>query len=215
MSNNYEFIIRFIICLLFSLIIGYERDSRNQFGLKLYMLVCTGTFLFVSLAIKGMEENSMRLVSQVVSGISFLGTGAIIINNNELKGLNVAATMWCITAIGMLTGFGYVFEALIGTIVVVIVNRFVNSTKINGNNDRNIDNNDYYIKICYDKNIDINNKLGMIRDNISKKKMRLSLINRDNICILYVSNIDYNKMKLFIIEMSNDKDIRYIHYDIC
>lgn len=88
------------------MLIGYERDSRNQFGIKLYVMVATGTFLFVSFAAYETCDNLSRIAAQIVSGISLLGTGAIITNNNEIRGLNVAAMMWCITAIGILTGFG-------------------------------------------------------------------------------------------------------------
>lgn len=58
-----EFISRFILCILFSLLIGYEWDSRNQFGLKLYMLVTTGTFLFVSLANNSSSVDFTRIAA--------------------------------------------------------------------------------------------------------------------------------------------------------
>lgn len=141
-----------------------------------------------------------------------MGTGAIIINNNELKGLNVAATMWCITAIGMLTGFGCVFESMIGTLVVIFINRFVNGSKKINMNERNI-NNDYYVKIFYDNGVNIDDKLSLIRKNIKSKKIKSSVINRCNICILNVRDIDYFKMKMFFDRMNCDKEIKSISFD--
>lgn len=214
MSNYVLFLCRFILCTLFSMAIGYERNSRNQFGVKLYMLVATGTFLFVSFAVKETGVNSARIAAQIVSGISFLGTGAIIINNNELKGLNVAATMWCITAIGILTGFGYIFEAMIGTIAVILINRFVNGSKNISMNVRNMDIH-YLVKICYFDNVNIDNKLLSIKNNINSIKIRKMIILRYNICILDVSGLDYFKMGKFVEKMNCDNDIKSISFDMC
>lgn len=171
-------------------------------------------FLFVSYADKETGVNSARIAAQIVSGISFLGTGAIIINNNELKGLNVAATMWCITAIGILTGFGYVFEAMIGTIIVIFINRFVNDNKKISMNVRNIDIH-YWVKICYFDNVNIDNKLLVIKKYVNSIKIRKMIILRCNVCILDVSGIDYFKMKEFVDKMNYDNDIKSISFDMC
>ena len=156
--------------------------------------------MFVSFAVCETCDNLSRIAAQIVSAISFLGTGAIIINNNEIRGLNVVATMWCITAIGILTGFGYIFEATIGTVGVILINRFVNGSKGININVRNIDIH-YFVRLCYDNSVNIDNKLLGIKKYINNIKIRKMIVLRYTRCILDVSGIDYFKIKKFVDEM--------------
>lgn len=63
-----------------------------------------------------------RIAAQVVSGIGFLGAGVILRDGSKIKGLNTAATLWCVAAIGVLCSAGMLFEASIGTLFVLISN---------------------------------------------------------------------------------------------
>lgn len=71
----------------------------------------------------------MRIPAQIISGIGFIGAGSIIINDNRIRGLNTAATMWCVAAIGILTGLKLIFEAIIGTITIIFTNIFIRKIK--------------------------------------------------------------------------------------
>jgi len=125
-----EFVIRLAIALLAGLIIGFERQwNHKATGLKTNMLVTTGAAIFVLLSIKitAIENNIdvTRIISQVVTGIGFLGAGVIFREGANVHGLTSAATIWCSAAIGCMAATGYFMETLICTALVVIVNTFL------------------------------------------------------------------------------------------
>ena len=95
-----------------------------------------------------------RVAAQVVAGIGFLGAGVIIKDDRSVKGLTTAATLWCSAAIGILCSANLIFEAAIGTVLILFTNiilRSVNS-KINflsGNVNYNLY---HYTIVCEEKN---------------------------------------------------------------
>ncbi len=117
------FIIRLCICFILSILIGLERQLRHRMvGLRTNVLVCIGAFLFVYLSYGTDVSDKTRIAAQVVSGIGFLGAGVILRDGNKVKGLNTAATLWCVAAIGTLCASGLVIEATLGTIFVLLSN---------------------------------------------------------------------------------------------
>ncbi|MBR6136917.1 MAG: MgtC/SapB family protein [Bacilli bacterium] len=118
-----EFLIRISVCMLLSIIIGVERQYRHgSVGLRTNALVGIGAFLFNYATFGFVDHDMSRIASGIVSGIGFLGAGMIIKNNSKIKGLNTAATLWCVAAIGILTSMGMVIEASVGTLLVVLSN---------------------------------------------------------------------------------------------
>lgn len=119
-----EFIIRIVVCLLLSILIGSERQYRNgMVGLRTNVLVAIGSFMFnyVTFGVSG-DHDFTRMGAGIVSGMGFLGAGIIIQENNRVKGLNTAATLWCVSAIGVLTSSGMLFESCVGTFLVLFSN---------------------------------------------------------------------------------------------
>ena len=117
------FIIRISICFILSILVGLERQYRHKtVGLRTNVLVSLGAFMFVSASLDSINTDSTRIAAQVVSGIGFLGAGVILRDGNRIKGLNTAATLWCVSAIGVLTAFGMTLEATIGTSFILISN---------------------------------------------------------------------------------------------
>ncbi len=117
------FITRLTICFFLSILIGLERQLRHRMvGLRTNVLVCIGAFLFVYLSFGINVGDNSRVAAQVVSGIGFLGAGVILRDGNKIKGLNTAATLWCVAAIGVLCASGLVIEATLGTIFVLLSN---------------------------------------------------------------------------------------------
>lgn len=117
------FLIRLLICFCLSILIGLERQIRHRVvGLRTNVLVCIGAFLFVYLSFGIKVVDQTRIAAQVVSGIGFLGAGIILRNGNKVKGLNTAATLWCVAAIGSLCAAGLVLEATLGTAFVLLSN---------------------------------------------------------------------------------------------
>jgi putative Mg2+ transporter-C (MgtC) family protein len=103
--------------------IGLERQWRQRTaGLRTNALVALGSALFVSLSLLMDHESSpTRIAAQVVSGLGFLGGGVILREGFNVRGMNTAATLWCSGAIGTLAGAGFLIEAVVGTLAVLVV----------------------------------------------------------------------------------------------
>jgi putative Mg2+ transporter-C (MgtC) family protein len=99
--------------------IGLERELRErQAGLRTHLVVCVGSALFTlvsAYAFVGPRVDPTRIAAQIVSGIGFLGAGAIIRQGLSVRGLTTAATLWLVAAIGMASGAGYYDAAIIAT----------------------------------------------------------------------------------------------------
>lgn len=117
------FLIRISVCFLLSLLIGLERQYRHRMvGLRTNVLVSLGAFLFMIVTYGINTSDESRIAAQIVSGIGFLGAGVILRDGSKIKGLNTAATLWCVAAIGVLTSSGMLKEASVGTLFVLLSN---------------------------------------------------------------------------------------------
>ena len=135
------FIFRLACALLAGVIIGMQRELRqHQAGLTTNALVAVGACIFIlisesvimtAVAAGGLVNNdNLRVLSQVVTGIGFLGAGVIMKNGISIHGLSSAATIWCTAAIGCLCGYGMWKEALIAVGVILIINWGLKSIEI-------------------------------------------------------------------------------------
>ncbi len=148
-----EFLIRIFLCFIISFCIGLERQWRRRaIGLRTNVLVCIGSFLFVTFSIQTNAKDISRIAAQVVSGIGFLGAGVILKDGANVKGLNTAATLWCNAAIGTLCAAGLLIEALIGGLLILFSNiilRFVaQKMNVKANNTKF---SDYKLKVICDE----------------------------------------------------------------
>ncbi|MGH2971059.1 MAG: MgtC/SapB family protein [Gaiellaceae bacterium] len=106
--------------------VGFERELRErQAGLRTHLVVCVGAALFTLVSAYGFRDvveqgqvvvDPTRIAAQIVSGIGFLGAGAIIRQGLSVRGLTTAATLWLVAAIGMASGAGYYDGAIIATV---------------------------------------------------------------------------------------------------
>ena len=102
--------------------IGLERELRErQAGLRTHLVVSVGAALFTLVSAYGFsgfdgKVDPTRIAAQIVSGIGFLGAGAIIRQGLSVRGLTTAASLWLVAAIGMAAGAGYWDGALIATL---------------------------------------------------------------------------------------------------
>ena len=118
-----DFFLRIIVSFALSFAIGLERQWRRRvIGLRTNVLVCLGSFLFVSFSFLTNAYDVSRIASQVVCGIGFLGAGVILKDKGNIKGLDTAATLWCAAAIGTLCASGFLLEALVGTLFILLAN---------------------------------------------------------------------------------------------
>lgn len=108
--------------------IGFERQMRQRTaGLRTNTLVAVGAAIFVSLGnrlfeIHGGNQGPIHVVAYVVSGIGFLGAGAIMKEGANVTGLNTAATLWGSGAVGACAGAGLIGEAVIAALFVLASN---------------------------------------------------------------------------------------------
>ncbi len=115
-------------------IIGIERAYRAKpAGVRTHMLISLGSCLFMVVSTFIAEESRKagfttpdpaRIAAQVVTGIGFLGAGAIIRNKGFIRGMTSAATIWCMSAIGLACGAGMLIIALSSTISIVLILHF-------------------------------------------------------------------------------------------
>ncbi|HLW90429.1 MAG TPA: MgtC/SapB family protein [Roseiarcus sp.] len=104
--------------------IGAERQYRQRSaGLRTNVLVAVGAASFVDLALRLTgADGAVRVVAYVVSGIGFLGAGAIMKEGLNVRGLNTAATLWCSAAVGACAGAGLLAESALLTAFVIAGN---------------------------------------------------------------------------------------------
>ena len=116
-----------VLCLLVAFacgsIIGLERQIRQRTAGLRNTLVAVGAAVFVDLAMRvSGNDGATRVISYVVSGVGFLGAGAIMKEGANITGLNTAATLWGSAAVGACAGAGLLPEAGIATLFVLASN---------------------------------------------------------------------------------------------
>lgn len=122
-------LLRLVIAAVLGGAIGMERELRErQAGLRTHLVVCVGAALFTLVSAYGFDDvlsrgqvvaDPTRIAAQIVSGIGFLGAGAIIRQGLSVRGLTTAASLWIVAAIGMASGAGMYAPAAIGTVIVL------------------------------------------------------------------------------------------------
>ena len=119
--------IRLFLSLIAGGLIGFERESRRQpAGLRTHILICVGSTLLMLLSIYIPQQffdmkngDPGRIAAQVVSGIGFLGAGAILKLGNNVKGLTTAASIWVVAGIGLAIGAGLYIPAFIALGIIL------------------------------------------------------------------------------------------------
>ncbi|QHT70278.1 MgtC/SapB family protein [Rhodocytophaga rosea] len=124
-----QIFLRLLLSLILGGCIGWERESRRQpAGLRTHILICLGatllmiTSIYIPQTFKNFQNGDPgRIAAQVVSGIGFLGAGAIFRLGVNVKGLTTAATIWVVAAVGLSVGAGVYAGALLGTMFILFV----------------------------------------------------------------------------------------------
>jgi putative Mg2+ transporter-C (MgtC) family protein len=114
-----------ILAVVFGAAIGLEREIRGKAaGLRTNVLICLGAAVFtiISRHLGGGQQDSVtRIAAQIVTGVGFLGAGAIIRDRAGIYGLTTAATIWLVASIGMACGAGFHVLAAISSLIAVLV----------------------------------------------------------------------------------------------
>ncbi len=123
--------IEIITGLILGGLVGLDREQKmKNAGIKTNVLICIGAALYTAISIVvaknfGSDTDPTRIVAQIVSGIGFLGAGAIMQDKGNIVGLTTAATIWVVAAIGVTIGFGYPLIATIFTLTILSVLRLL------------------------------------------------------------------------------------------
>ncbi len=108
--------------------VGLERVGHGPAGLRTNIIIAMSSCLFTLLSIYGFPtltvdgpRDSARIAAQIVSGVGFLGAGAVLHSKSRVRGLTSAATIWLVAAIGMATGAGAYFLAIFSAVLATFV----------------------------------------------------------------------------------------------
>lgn len=122
---------RLLLAYVLGGIVGWDRERDGQpAGLRTHMMVATGsagfTLLFIfGFAGVGTSLDAARAASQIITGIGFLGAGAIWRSRTRVRGITTAADIWAVAAIGMMAGTGMWYLAGLLTLLVFVTLRFL------------------------------------------------------------------------------------------
>jgi putative Mg2+ transporter-C (MgtC) family protein len=122
--STFDLVLRLLLAAGLGAAIGFEREYRQKpAGLRTNILIAVGAALFttVSLVIGREFGSSDRIAAQVVTGIGFLGAGAIMTSGRTVTGMTTAATIWVNAAIGMTVGVGAYAMAATATAITLAV----------------------------------------------------------------------------------------------
>jgi putative Mg2+ transporter-C (MgtC) family protein len=129
----HDAVLRLFLAFLLGSVVGMEREYTQQSaGLRTHILVCLGATIFMLVSISNlstgmsptgsivlaekMAQDPSRIAAQIVSGIGFIGGGAVLRHGANIRGLTTAASLWTIASIGMLIGVGYYQLAIVATL---------------------------------------------------------------------------------------------------
>jgi putative Mg2+ transporter-C (MgtC) family protein len=123
-SVESQYLIRLLVSCVCGAVFGIERQVKGKpFGIRTCVLISLGSTVFVYLGqmVVVTQGDPSRVIGQVVSGIGFLGAGAILQKNGMIHGITSAATIWLIAAVGVAAGLGQLGIALITTFLAIAV----------------------------------------------------------------------------------------------
>jgi putative Mg2+ transporter-C (MgtC) family protein len=112
------------VAFLCGTIVGFERERGHKpAGLRTQILICVGSAIFtvVSASMSMGGKEPARIAAQIVTGVGFLGAGSILRDRYQITGLTTAATIWTVSAIGIVSGAGYVTAAVVLSVGVLLI----------------------------------------------------------------------------------------------
>lgn len=129
MLDNWMILFRLVLAAVLSGMVGYEREFHGRAaGFRTHILLCVGSTLIMltsmhifDLYYTRVACDPARIAAGVITGIGFLGAGAIMHFKASVRGLTTAASLWVVAGIGLAVGSGMYFGAIVTTFLTVIV----------------------------------------------------------------------------------------------
>jgi putative Mg2+ transporter-C (MgtC) family protein len=123
MDPNLYTLVKILLAVVLGGVIGFERERGGHYaGIRTHMLVCLTSAFLLSTFITYFEPDSVaRVAAAMMTGIGFIGAGAIISQGMKVKGLTTAASVWVAAGLGMIIAIGAVWESIVVTLIAVAV----------------------------------------------------------------------------------------------
>ncbi|WP_442603565.1 MgtC/SapB family protein [Paenibacillus sp. KN14-4R] len=210
---HYEFLIKLSTSLLLGLLIGIDRQLKHKpLGMKTSMVISVASCLITIVSIEAVNIYSvpghtnmdpMRLAAQVVSGVGFIGAGAILRRSNDvISGLTTAAMVWAASGLGIAAGAGFYIEAFTAVILIILaINLFPLGIKLWG--PQKLSERDLSVKIVVRQN----SEMARMIDSIERENMRVKHIKVKDL-------IDNNQQIQLVLSASRKVRTTSIYYSI-
>jgi putative Mg2+ transporter-C (MgtC) family protein len=117
-------VLSIVLAVILGAVVGLEREIRGKAaGLRTNVLICLGAAVFtiISERMAGGQDSITRIAAQIVTGVGFLGAGAVIQDRGGIHGLTTAATIWLVASVGMACGAKLYLLAVISTLIAIVV----------------------------------------------------------------------------------------------
>lgn len=123
MSLELVMVLRLLLAAALGAVLGIQRERAGKpAGLRDNMLICVGAALFTVASIYAFPGSEPgRVAAGIVTGIGFIGAGAIIRRGSHVEGVTTAATIWTVAAIGLAVGAGLYLVSVAATVIILIV----------------------------------------------------------------------------------------------
>ena len=124
---HWQMLVQMVLAVALGTMVGYEREHEGKpAGMRTHGMVALGAALFTLVSIHGFGGTSdpARLAAQIVSGVGFLGAGAILHDRGSIRGLTTAASLWVTAAIGTTIGAGMYVLSIETAVLVFLLLRF-------------------------------------------------------------------------------------------
>lgn len=130
MISEVDILLRVLLAAVLGALVGWQREIHHEpAGLRTHMILVVGAALCMTLSIDvalqfrstALNGDPGRMAAQIVSGIGFLGAGAIIREGFTVKGLTTATSLWTMAIVGMTVGLGYYLASILVTVLILFV----------------------------------------------------------------------------------------------
>jgi putative Mg2+ transporter-C (MgtC) family protein len=130
MIFDFEIVLRLFVAAVLGGLVGFERERHHQpAGLRTHMILAIGSALAMCISIDlamqyrqyAPNGDPARLAAQVISGIGFLGAGAILRYGTSVKGLTTATSLWTVAIIGLAVGAGHYLPAIAASVLLLLI----------------------------------------------------------------------------------------------
>jgi putative Mg2+ transporter-C (MgtC) family protein len=202
-----DFTVKLLIAAVIGLLIGYERTGKGWAGLRTQMLICCSATLLSTLSIHlvvqyasdsslGVRINPTDLMAPIITGVGFIGAGAILKSGVRVIGVTTAATIWATAAIGITVGAGYYFAALVATLIVLSIEPIARIQRASGSRTF-----PFLLTIAKDEAKNVSELLNSLTINVKRQN-----IDHNNVELTIMST---NRKNEELIELLDNEKIKF------